>query len=71
MMVMMMMIMMMIIIIIIIMMMIIAIPLQARTDPEVSRNLRLPDFKTAHEDGKAVSTGRLYPPGNIPGTHFC
>ena len=24
--------------------------------------------QSAHEDGKVVS---LYPPGNIPGTHFC
>jgi hypothetical protein len=41
-----------------------AIPLQAWTVPEGSRRLRLPDFKT-------IDTGRLYPPGNIPGTHFC
>jgi hypothetical protein len=27
--------------------------------------------QSAHEGGKVVSTGRLYPPGNIPGTHFC
>jgi hypothetical protein len=27
--------------------------------------------QSAHEGGKAVSTGRLYLPGNIPGTHFC
>jgi len=33
-----------------------AIPLQAWTDPEVSRRLGLPDFKTmAHEGGKVVS----------------
>jgi len=33
-----------------------AVPLQAWTDPEGSRRLRLPDFKTmAHEDGKFVS----------------
>ena len=31
--------------------------------------------QSAHEGGKVVRsslrTGRLYPPGNIPGTHFC
>jgi len=30
--------------------------------------------QSAHEGGKVVSrthTGRLYPSGNIPGTHFC
>jgi len=51
-----------------------AVPLQAWTSREGSRILRLPDFKTiAHEGGKVVSsrTGRLYHPGNIPGTHFC
>jgi len=41
-----------------------ATPLQARTGPEGSRRLRLPDFKT-------MGTGRLYPPGNIPSTQFC
>ena len=41
-----------------------AIPLQVWTGPEGSRKLRLPDFKT-------IGTGRLYPPGNIPGIHFC
>jgi len=50
-----------------------AIPLQAWTGPEVSRNLRLPDFKTAHEGGKVVSPTHRPPlhPGNIPGTQFC
>jgi len=49
-----------------------AIPLQAWIGPEGSRMLRLPDFKTAHEGGKVVScTHWLYPPGNIPGIHFC
>ena len=29
--------------------------------------------QSAHEGGKlsAVHTGRLFPPGNLPGTHFC
>ena len=51
------------------------IPLQAWTGPEDSRRLRLPDFK---EIGtckvvrlSALRTSRLYPPENIPGTHFC
>jgi hypothetical protein len=52
-----------------------AIPLQAWTDPEVSRRLRLPDLKTksAHEGGKVVSPTHRppIPPRNIPGTHFC
>jgi hypothetical protein len=40
-----------------------AIPLQVLTGPEGSRRLRIPDFlrQSAHEDGKVVSTGRLYP----------
>jgi len=41
-----------------------AIPLQALTDPEVSRRLRLPDFKTFGSEGgrlSALGTGRLYP----------
>ena len=51
-----------------------AVPLQAWSDPEGSRKLRLPDFvTTAREDWwlSALRTGRLYPPGNAPGTHFC
>jgi len=32
-----------------------AIPLHARTGPQGSRRLRLPDFKTAHEGGKVVN----------------
>ena len=43
-----------------------AVPLQAWTDPEVSRKLRFPDFVTTARDG-----GRLpLPPGNTPGTHL-
>jgi hypothetical protein len=40
-----------------------AVPLQAWTGPEGSRNLRLPDFVTAHDGGRlsALRTGRLYP----------
>jgi len=51
-----------------------AVPVQAWRGPESSRLLRLPDFtNSAHEGGKVVnpSTGRLYPPGNIPANHFC
>jgi hypothetical protein len=41
-----------------------AVPLQARTGPEGSRKLRLPDFMTTAQDGgrlSALLTGRLYP----------
>jgi hypothetical protein len=52
-----------------------AIPLQTLTDPEVSRRLRLPDFKKqlAHEGDKVVSPKHrpALPPGNIPGPHSC
>ena len=51
-----------------------AVPLQARSDPEVSRNLRFPDFMTTAQDGgKVVSLTHRPPllPGNTPGTHFC
>jgi hypothetical protein len=50
-----------------------AIPSQAWTDPEGSRRLRRPDFKTmAHESGKVVSPNHrpTLPPENIPGTYF-
>jgi hypothetical protein len=50
-----------------------AVPLQAWSDPEGSRNLRFPSFfTTAQDGGKAVSlTHRQHlPPGNTPGTHF-
>jgi hypothetical protein len=51
-----------------------AVALQAWTGPEGSRKLRLPDFVTTAQYGgrlSALRTGRLYPPGNTPGTHFC
>jgi hypothetical protein len=50
-----------------------AIPLQALTGPEVSRRLKLPDFKTVVGGGKVVSPPHRppLPPGNSPGTHFC
>ena len=41
-----------------------AVPLQAWTGSEDSRNLRLPDVVTTAQDGgrlSALSTGRLYP----------
>ena len=48
------------------------IKLQAWTGPEGSRRLRLLDFKTIGTVRlSALRTGRLYLPGNIPGTHFC
>jgi hypothetical protein len=50
-----------------------AVPLQAWSGTEGSRNLRYPDFmKTAQYGGKVVSlTHRpILPPGNTPGTHF-
>jgi len=39
-----------------------------------SEKLRLPDFVTTAQYGgrlSALRTGRLYAPGNTPGTHFC
>jgi hypothetical protein len=51
-----------------------AVPLQAWSGPEGSRNLRLPDFMTRVQDGgKVVSLTHRppLPPGNTPGTHFC
>ena len=51
-----------------------AVPLQAWTGPEGSRNLRFPDFVTAAQDGgKVVSVTHRppLPPGNTPGSHFC
>jgi len=51
-----------------------AVPLQAWSGPEGSRQLRFPDYMTMAQDGgKVVSlTYRpLLPPENAPGTHFC
>jgi len=50
-----------------------AVPLQAWSGPEVSRNLRFPDFMTMAQDGGKVSLTHWppLPPGNTPGTHFC
>ena len=51
------------------------IPLQAWSDPEGSRKLRLPQFQdnrhTRVASLSALCTGHLYPPGDIPDTHFC
>ena len=38
-----------------------AVPLEAGSDPEVSRKLRFPDFVTTEQDGGKLCTGRLYP----------
>jgi hypothetical protein len=51
-----------------------AVPLQAWSGPEGSRQFRFPDFlTTAQYGGMFVSpTHRLpLPPGNTLGTHFC
>jgi len=49
-----------------------AIPVQVYLDPEGSRWLRIPDFKTTGEGGKVVSLTHRppLPPENIAGTHF-
>ena len=51
-----------------------AIPLQAWGGPEGSRKVGAPRFQDNRHMNmvrSAVRTGRLYPPGGIPGTHFC
>jgi hypothetical protein len=51
-----------------------AVPLQAWSGPEGSRQLRFPDFMTtAQAGGKVVGLTHRppLPPGNIPGTDFC
>jgi hypothetical protein len=51
-----------------------AIPVQACTGRVGSRRARLPNFNTVGsrrwQGCRALSTGRLYSPGNIPGTRF-
>jgi hypothetical protein len=51
-----------------------AVPLQAWSGPEVSGNLRFPDFVTTAQDGGKVFSLTHRPPltpGNTPGTHSC
>jgi hypothetical protein len=51
-----------------------AVPLQAWSDPEGSRKLRLPDCMTTAQDGSKVVILKHRPPlllGNTPGTHLC
>jgi len=51
-----------------------SLPLQAWSGPEGSMKLRFTDYMTTAQDGGRLSTlrtGRLYPPENTPGTHFC
>jgi len=51
-----------------------AVPLQAWSGPEGSRELRFPDFKTTAQDGSKVVSLTYRPllsPENTPGTHFC
>ena len=51
-----------------------AVPLQAWSGPEDSRNLRFADFVTTTQDGGKVASLTHWPPlppGNVPGTHFC
>jgi hypothetical protein len=46
-----------------------SIPLQAWTGPEAPRFQNNRHMKVVRLS--ALRIGRLYPPGNIPGTHFC
>jgi len=51
-----------------------AVPLQAWSGPEDSRNLSFLDFMTTAQDGGKVVSLTNRPPlhsGNVPGTHFC
>jgi hypothetical protein len=46
---------------------------KGKANPEVSRRLGFSDVKSQHMKLlrlSALSTGRLYPTGNIPGSHF-
>ena len=49
--------------------------IEAWTGPEGSRRLKLPEFlDNRHMNVTRLSarhTGRLNPPGDTPGTHFC
>jgi hypothetical protein len=50
-----------------------AVPLQAWSDPEGSRKLRVTDFMTAAQEGGKVASPTHQPhlpPGNTPGSHF-
>jgi len=47
------------------------VKVQNWTDPESSRRSKLPNFKTIAGKLSALRTDRLYPSGNIVGTHFC
>jgi hypothetical protein len=46
-----------------------AVPLQVWTGPEAPRFQDNRHLKVVRLS--ALGTGRVYPPGNIPGTHFC
>jgi len=48
-----------------------AITLQAWTGPEGSRRFRQLAHKGANVVSPTLHTSLHYPPGNIPGTHFC
>jgi hypothetical protein len=51
-----------------------SVPLQAWTGPEGSRRLRFPFQDNWHMKVvrlSALRTSHFYPPGKIPGTHFC
>ena len=51
-----------------------AVPLQAWSGPEGSRELRFPDYMTTAQDGGKVASLTHRPPlspGNAPGTLFC
>jgi hypothetical protein len=51
-----------------------AVPLQAWSGPEGSRNLRFPDFMTTAQNGSKFVSLKHWPPltpGSTPGTHFC
>jgi hypothetical protein len=52
-----------------------AIPLQAWTGPKCFRKFEAPKVQDNRHmkviSLSALRTGRLYPPGNIPDSHFC